>query len=77
MLAQGADATGAQVALQTAVDSGHPEVMPWAAYNLGVLLARQQDFNGARAALQLAAQSRNAEAAREAAELMTRLPGPG
>jgi CHAT domain-containing protein/Tfp pilus assembly protein PilF len=77
MLAQGADTTGARVALQTAVDSGHPEVMPWAAYNLGVLLARQQDFNGARAALRLAAQSRNAEAAREAAELMTRLPGPG
>jgi CHAT domain-containing protein/Tfp pilus assembly protein PilF len=74
MLAQRGDAAGAGVMLQKAIDSGHLEAMPWAAYNLGILLAQQQDFNGARAALHLAAQSDNADAAREAASLLTSLP---
>ena len=66
MLAQHGDFVNARPALQTAIDSGHPGARAEAAYNLGVMLDEQEDVAGAIAAFQLAAQSGDADLARDA-----------
>ena len=61
------DADGAKAAYQRAIDSGHADQAPKAAFNLGVLLAEQGDADGAKAAYQLAIDSGHADAAPMAA----------
>jgi len=61
------------VALQTAIDSGDPVVMPSAAYNLGLLLTQQGDTAGARAAFKLAKSAKGTDASRRAAAALADL----
>ena len=53
---------GARSAFQQAMDSGHPDVAPMAAVNLGLLLAGQGDVAGARSAYQRAIDSGHPDA---------------
>jgi tetratricopeptide (TPR) repeat protein len=54
-------------AWRKAVDSGHSDAAPRAAFNLGILLKGQGDMDGARAAFQLAIGSQHADQAPRAA----------
>jgi hypothetical protein len=54
-------------AYQKAIDSGHADVAPWAAFSLGVLLEGQGDIQGAKNAYQKAIDSGHAEVAPKAA----------
>ncbi|MGH3843952.1 MAG: tetratricopeptide repeat protein [Pseudonocardiaceae bacterium] len=66
-LAEQGDVAGAQAAFQRAIDSGHTDQAPMAAWNLGVLLAEQGDIAGARAAYQRAIDSGHTDQAPMAA----------
>jgi predicted negative regulator of RcsB-dependent stress response len=66
-------AASARAAYQRAIDSGHAEWAPRAAINLGVLLAKQGDVDGAWAAYQRAIDSGHAEWAPKAAASLRRL----
>ncbi|MFL6163010.1 MAG: tetratricopeptide repeat protein [Jatrophihabitantaceae bacterium] len=57
----------AAAALQLAIDSGHPDHAPMAAFNLGVLREEQGDLPGAAAAYQLAIDSGHPDHAPKAA----------
>jgi len=61
------DAEGAAAAYQRAVDSGHPDQAPRAAFGLGVPRQDRGDTDGARAAYQPAADSGHPDAAPMAA----------
>jgi len=56
-----------RAASQRAIDSGHADMAPQAAYNLGVLLAGQGDVGGSRVAFQRAIDSGHADMAPMAA----------
>jgi TolA-binding protein len=72
-LAEQGDVAGARAAFQRAIDSGHADQAPMAAWNLGVLLAEQGDVAGARTAFQRAIDSGHAEWAPKAAASLRRL----
>ncbi len=48
------DIAGAKAAYEVAIDSGHVDVAPMAARNLGMLLEKQGDVAGAKTAYQVA-----------------------
>ena len=56
------DAKHRRAVYQQAIDSGHPDQAPTAAFNLGLLLEEQGDLEGAQAAYQLAINSGHLEA---------------
>jgi tetratricopeptide (TPR) repeat protein len=58
---------GARAAYQQAIDSGHADAAPMAAFGLGGLLADHSDVDGARAAYQQAIDSGHADQAPSAA----------
>ncbi len=62
LLAEQGDVPRAKAAFQQAMDSGHPDVSPMAAVNLGLLLAGQGDVAGERAAYQRAIDSGHPDA---------------
>jgi Flp pilus assembly protein TadD len=64
---------GARAAYQRAIDSGHPDVAPRAARNLGLLLQAQGDVQGAREAYQRAIDSGHADEAPRAARSLRTL----
>jgi len=64
---------GARAAYQQAIDSGHADWAPRAAYHLGVLLTGQDEVDGARAALQQAIDSAHPEPAPTAKHLLDEL----
>ena len=57
------DLAGAEAAFQQAIDSGHADWAPQAAFERGMLLREQGDLAGAEAAFQQAIDSGRAEAA--------------
>jgi len=61
------DVDGAAAAYQLAIDSGHADETPRAAFNLGLLREQQGDVDSAAAAYQLAIDSGHAEHAPRAA----------
>jgi tetratricopeptide (TPR) repeat protein len=68
MLEEQGDVAGARTAYQQAIDSGHPEQAPKAAYSLGrLLLTERGDVAGARTAYQQAIDSGHPDAAPMAA----------
>ena len=67
------DPAGAAAAFQLAIDSGHADEVPAAAFNLGVLREQQGDPAGAVAAYQLAIDSGHADAAALARKQMGHL----
>jgi hypothetical protein len=67
LLARQGDVQGATAAYRQAVESGHPDAAPAAAFYLGVLLAGQGDVQGARAAYRQAIESGYPDAAPMAA----------
>jgi predicted negative regulator of RcsB-dependent stress response len=72
-LSEQGDVAGARAAYQQAIDSGHPDVAPWAMVYLGNLLVHYLNPAGARASYQMAAESGHPEAARRAASRLAAL----
>jgi hypothetical protein len=62
-----------RAAYEQAIASGHPEQMPRAAVNLGMLLQGRGDVAGARAAYQLAVDSGHPEQASAAQQALRQL----
>ncbi len=67
------DPVGAPAAWQLAIDFGHVDLAPMAAFNLGVLRKEQGDLVGAAAAWQLAIDSGHTAAAAMAREQLGHL----
>jgi len=68
LLHEQGDALGAQQAWQEAIESGHPEAAPRAAFLLGILLHEQGDTHGAQQAYQKAIDSGRSDWAPKAME---------
>ncbi len=73
LLQEQGDLEGAKAAYQQAIDSGHADWAPRAAFGLGELLEKQGDLEGAKAAYQQAINSGHADVAPEAAVNLERL----
>ena len=67
------DPHGARAAYQQAIDSGHPDQAPAAAFNLGNMLEQREDFAGARAAYQQAIDSGHTDGAARARAALDQL----